>query len=96
MTVSGPGSVTAPSVRVYVEPSFTLAAPLIAIDGGTFATLTGCEAVLDSAFAASLTRTSTVGFAIPSGNEHWNVPVFAALLIDSELATRLPPVPHFG
>ena len=44
----------------------------------------------------SVTWTRTVELAVPSGNEHWNVPVFVVLLIDDDPPTSDPPVPQFG
>jgi len=66
--VSVPGSVIAPSVSVYVAPSFTLAAPANAIVGGTLlivivALTSSLTNKLFSAQLLSLTRSLT-----------WNVP----------------------
>ena len=43
----------------------------------------------------SCTCTRTVGLASPSGKEHWNVPVFSALLM-LLLLPSVPPVPQSG
>ena len=60
MTVSVPGSVTAPRVRLYAEPSFTLAAPLIAIVGATLLTCTESALARSRKVPSSSTRSTVI------------------------------------
>src|SRR6478609_5397031 len=98
VTVSMPGSVITPRVRLYELPSLTLEAPLMAIEGATLATDTIWDAVLPVSVSESVKLIVTVGVAGPSGNRQLKLPVWLPEkpVTEYEPPTTLPPEPQSG
>jgi hypothetical protein len=83
-----PGSDTAPRVRLYGEPSFTLAAPLIAIDGATLSTCTDCALARLVKVPSSSTRSTVMSWLLgPSA--------YVCVLTPFELYGSLEPSPQW-